>query len=68
MSIIGSPVSTCRFCRYYTPLGQRGGNCQLLSANVNSRWKACAFSEPHFIPSCTNTGNLRRFEPAITSI
>ncbi|WP_460203046.1 hypothetical protein [Scytonema sp. NUACC21] len=43
-----SCVSSCRYCRYYTPQGQRGGTCQLLNVLVKSEWKACSLSAPSF--------------------
>ncbi|WP_162182944.1 hypothetical protein [Neosynechococcus sphagnicola] len=42
---------TCRHCRYYTPEGRRGGQCQQLSAPVSGGWKACSLAIPPFAPS-----------------
>lgn len=44
-------VSTCRSCRYYTPEGRRGGQCQQLSAPVCGSWKSCSLAFPPFAPS-----------------
>lgn len=41
----------CRHCRYYTPVGRRGGNCQQLDVPVRGGWKACSLAMPPFAPS-----------------
>lgn len=46
-----SVTSACRSCRYYTPEGRRGGNCQQLGVPVRSSWKACSLAIPPFAPS-----------------
>lgn len=47
-----NPVaSACRSCRYYTPEGRRGGNCQQLGVTVRGGWKACSLALPPFAPS-----------------
>lgn len=47
-----NPVaSACRSCRYYTPEGRRGGNCEQLGVHVRSTWKACSLAIPPFAPS-----------------
>ncbi|MCL1474955.1 hypothetical protein [Argonema antarcticum] len=47
-----NPVaSACRSCRYYTPEGRRGGNCQQLSVPVRGSWTACSLALPPFAPS-----------------
>ncbi len=52
MNTLKSPVSSCKCCEHYTPVGQRGGACGLLNnALVKSHWKACSFSKPVFKPS-----------------
>lgn len=43
-----SGVSVCRYCRHYTPEGQRGGTCKMLDVAVKSEWKACSLSIPSF--------------------
>lgn len=49
MSNLNRSISNCRFCQYFTPLGQRGGTCKLLSNGfVKNDWKACSFSNPAF--------------------
>lgn len=40
--------STCRYCRYYSPEGRRGGSCQKLDVPVESSWKACTLAAPPF--------------------
>ncbi|WP_158516640.1 hypothetical protein [Scytonema hofmannii] len=48
MTTLKSCVSSCRYCRYYTPQGLRGGTCELLNVSVRSEWKACSLSAPSF--------------------
>ncbi|KAB8320576.1 hypothetical protein SD81_003050 [Tolypothrix campylonemoides VB511288] len=54
MTTLKSCVSACRYCRYYTPEGQRGGTCRLFNVSVKSGWKACSLSVPSFAPSYEN--------------
>lgn len=44
-------ISACRSCRYYSPEGRRGGQCQILGVPVQSSWKACSLAFPPFAPS-----------------
>jgi hypothetical protein len=47
-----NPVtSACKSCRFYTPEGRRGGNCQQLGVPVRGVWKACSLALPPFAPS-----------------
>lgn len=47
-----NPVtSACKSCRFYTPEGRRGGNCQQLGVPVRGGWKACSLALPPFAPS-----------------
>lgn len=48
----------CRHCRFYLPEGRRGGNCERLSAPVQSHWKACTLALPPFAPSWENIDNI----------
>ena len=48
---VNSVTSACRSCRYYTPEGRRGGNCQQLGVPVRGAWKACSLALPPFAPS-----------------
>ncbi|MGB3759557.1 MAG: hypothetical protein WBA07_24845 [Rivularia sp. (in: cyanobacteria)] len=49
MSTLNRSASSCRCCKHFTPLGQRGGTCGLLNNGlVKSNWKACSFSKPAF--------------------
>lgn len=51
MKTLNSLTSACRYCRYYTPEGRRGGMCQLLGAQVHGGWNACHLAIPAFAPS-----------------
>lgn len=44
-------ATACRHCRFYTPEGRRGGNCQQLGVLVRGGWKACSLALPPFAPS-----------------
>lgn len=44
-------TSACKSCRFYTPEGRRGGNCQQLGVPVRGGWKACSLALPPFAPS-----------------
>ncbi|WP_414621803.1 hypothetical protein [Calothrix sp. CCY 0018] len=49
MSALNGSTSSCRCCKYFTPLGQRGGTCGLLNnCLVKGDWRACSFSSPVF--------------------
>lgn len=54
MKTLNSLTSACRYCRYYTPEGRRGGMCQLLGAQVHGGWNACQLAIPAFAPSWEN--------------
>jgi len=54
MKTLNSLTSACRYCRYYTPEGRRGGMCQLLGAQVHGGWNACHLAIPAFAPSWEN--------------
>ncbi len=54
-------VSACRYCRYYTPVGQRGGTCQIFNVSVKSGWKACSLSIRSFPPSLEEISSTDRF-------
>jgi len=43
--------STCRHCRFYTPEGRRGGQCQRLAVEVLGHWEACALASHPFSPT-----------------
>jgi hypothetical protein len=58
MSTLNRSSSSCRCCKHFTPLGQRGGTCGLLNNGlVKSHWKACSFSNPVFNSVKENTSN-----------
>ena len=35
------PISACRYCQFYKPLGRRGGSCEMLGVSVQGGWKGC---------------------------
>lgn len=41
MNSSGNSITNCRFCRYYSPEGRRGGSCERLDVPVDSTWEAC---------------------------
>lgn len=48
---LASSCGSCRYCRYFTPEGRRGGSCEQLGVPVQSKWKACMLALPPFAPS-----------------
>ena len=44
-------ASHCRYCRFYTPEGRRGGQCAQLGVNVSGSWQSCDLSIAPFAPS-----------------
>ncbi len=51
MSNFNCLASVCRHCRFYTPEGRRGGQCQQLGVPVRGVWKSCSLAIPPFAPS-----------------
>ncbi len=51
MNSLKSSTSACRHCRFYTPEGRRGGNCQQLGVRVGGNWTSCSLALPAFAPS-----------------
>jgi hypothetical protein len=41
-------VSSCSRCRFYSPEGRRGGQCNQLGVPVAGRWMACSLAVPVF--------------------
>lgn len=58
MNRVEPSISLCRHCRYYTPEGRRGGNCQKLDVSVKSQWAACSLSAPPFLPPWNGFGDI----------
>lgn len=48
MSIKKNEMAKCGACRFYTPVGRRGGECSQLSVPVQSAWKGCCLSRSPF--------------------
>ncbi|MGD1912663.1 MAG: hypothetical protein ACFB2X_17970 [Rivularia sp. (in: cyanobacteria)] len=51
MKSIQTFTSACRNCRFFAPVGRRGGICQQLGAPVRGSWKACSLAVSPFAPS-----------------
>ncbi|MEO1374828.1 MAG: hypothetical protein AAFW70_11005 [Cyanobacteria bacterium J06635_10] len=51
MKSIQTFTSACRNCRFFDPIGRRGGVCQQLGAPVRGSWKACSLAVAPFAPS-----------------
>lgn len=41
-------IARCGACRFYTPIGRRGGNCSQLGVPVQSVWKTCYLAKSPF--------------------
>ncbi len=48
MSIKKSEIARCGACRFYTPIGRRGGECSQFGVPVQSVWKTCCLAESPF--------------------
>ena len=48
MKTLNSPVSACRYCQFYNPMGRRGGCCQTLGVTVQGGWQGCQLGIPQF--------------------
>lgn len=64
MKTLNSLTSACRYCRYYSPEGRRGGMCQLLGAQVQGSWNACHLAIPAFAPSWENLEQMMKLPDA----
>jgi hypothetical protein len=51
METENSLSSSCRYCRFYSPEGRRGGMCGQLGVPVQAKWKACCLALPPFVAS-----------------
>jgi hypothetical protein len=58
MSAAKSPISACRYCRFYQPEGLHRGKCDRLNASVESDWEACSLSSPAFTPNWDSVEEL----------
>jgi hypothetical protein len=50
-------ISSCGRCRFYTPIGRRGGDCQQLGTTVKASWSACSLAQPPFRSTPTSVMN-----------
>ena len=48
MSIQKSKIARCSACKFYTPVGRRGGECAQFGVPVQSTWTACCLAESPF--------------------
>ncbi|NEQ53942.1 MAG: hypothetical protein F6K11_28070 [Leptolyngbya sp. SIO3F4] len=48
MSIQKSEIARCGACRFYTPIGRRGGECSQFGVPVRSGWTSCCLAESPF--------------------
>ena len=48
MKTLKCGTSSCGLCRFYTPMGRRGGHCEQLSVPVRAGWKACCLAVSPF--------------------
>jgi hypothetical protein len=65
MKEINFSTSACRFCRFYTPEGRRGGSCQILGVTVQSSWKACSLASPPFETTLKKLEDIFHLETAV---
>lgn len=48
MSMQKSEIVRCGACRFYTPIGRRGGECSQFSVPVQSAWTSCCLAKSPF--------------------
>lgn len=48
MSMQKSEIVRCGACRFYTPIGRRGGECSQFSVPVQSTWASCCLAKSPF--------------------
>lgn len=48
MSIKKNEIARCGSCRFYTPIGRRGGDCSQFGVPVQSAWKSCCLAKSPF--------------------
>ncbi|MEO0395763.1 MAG: hypothetical protein AAF243_07220 [Cyanobacteria bacterium P01_A01_bin.137] len=48
MSIKKNEIARCGACRFYTPVGRRGGECSQFGVPVQSAWTSCCLAESPF--------------------
>ena len=69
MSSKKGEIARCAACRFYTPIGRRGGNCSQLGVPVQSVWKTCYLAESPFQPSVnTKHSDVHHSEVEFTKI
>jgi len=52
MNTLNPPVSACRYCQFYDPIGRRGGCCKTLGVSVQAGWQGCQLAIPVFTTGC----------------
>ena len=57
MNVKKCDVVRCGACRFYTPVGRRGGDCSQLGVSVQSAWKSCFLSESPFQKMASISGS-----------
>ncbi|MEM7794485.1 MAG: hypothetical protein AAF579_08525 [Cyanobacteria bacterium P01_C01_bin.118] len=48
MGISENKIARCNTCKFYTPVGRRGGECSQFGVPVQSTWTACCLAESPF--------------------
>ena len=65
MNEIDFSTSACRYCRFYSPEGRRGGSCQMLGVPVQSSWKACTLASPPFKMTLKKLENIFQLDAPV---
>ncbi|WP_081599258.1 hypothetical protein [Prochlorothrix hollandica] len=68
MNSHSSLTSACRYCRFYTPEGRRGGRCERLDVGVLGQWQACTLAMPPFSESWSSLKPLSSLQPLTPSL
>ncbi|MEM7066862.1 MAG: hypothetical protein AAF572_27320 [Cyanobacteria bacterium P01_B01_bin.77] len=61
MDIKKTTAARCGACRFYTPIGRRGGECSQFGVPVQSAWTSCSLAEPPFqkLTKISNNSNIK---------
>ena len=60
-------TSACRYCRFYTPEGRRGGTCSILGGvTVQAGWKACSLAAPPFASTWESRSKIVYLEHSLS--